>query len=88
MRLTGEEREKMLRIIARAKTILKTGDRVGCTKCPGTKRVFTFDCWDGNWMVSKSGINDYSPCSIYSINGVAVDFKRADDEQWEVENNE
>lgn len=81
MRLTGEKYEERLRIIARVKAILKTGDRVGCTKCPGTKRVFTFDYWDGRWMVSKSGINDYSPLSIYSINGVTVDFKKEDENE-------
>lgn len=55
-------------IVKAAKNILKTGDRVSCTKCPGTVRTFTFDGWEGQWMVSKSGIDDYHPCNIISIN--------------------
>lgn len=55
------------------KRILKPGDRVGCVKCPGTKRVITFAGWDGHWMVSASGVNDYSPGHVYSINGHEVD---------------
>lgn len=69
-----------MRIISRrcydlAKSILKPGDRVGVTKCLGTKRVMTFKEWDGYWMVSLTGINDYSPSSIYSINGKKFDIK-------------
>lgn len=56
--------------IAQLQKILKPGCRTGVTKCPGTKRVFTFKMWDGFWMVSNTGINDYSPLSVYSINGV------------------
>ena len=59
----------------RAKEVLIPGDNVGCTKCPGRKRVFIFSHWDGHWMVSKSGIDDYSPSGIYSINGKPIDFK-------------
>lgn len=55
-----------------AKSTLKKGDRVGITKCPGTKRTFIFSHWDGLWMVSKSGIDDYHPNNIYSINGKAI----------------
>jgi hypothetical protein len=58
-----------------AKKILKNGDRVRCTKCPGRKRVFTFSHFDGCWMVSKSGINDYHPINVDLVNGVAVDFQ-------------
>lgn len=57
-----------------AKKILKKGDRVRCTKCPGTKRVFTFSHWDGCWMVSKSGINDYHPVNVDMVNGEKVYF--------------
>ena len=69
--LTDED----IRIINKAKSILKKGDRVGVTKCPGTKRVFTFLEWDGNWMVSKSFIDEYSPINIYSINNIQVNLK-------------
>lgn len=55
-----------------AKRKLKKGDRVSITKCPGTKRTFTFDHWDGHWMVSKSGINDYAPIHILLVNGMPL----------------
>ena len=60
-----------------AKKVLKKGDRVRCTKCPGTKRVFTFSHWDGCWMVSKSGINDYHPINVDMVNGAKVSFLNA-----------
>lgn len=58
-----------------AKEVLKVDDRVRCAKCPGTKRVFTFSHWDGCWMVSKSGIDDYHPVNVDMVNGIEVDFK-------------
>lgn len=54
--------------------ILKAGDRVRVTKCPGTKRWITFSHFDGHWIVSKSGINDYSPICVDMVNGLPVDF--------------
>lgn len=59
---------------AAAKKMLKSGDRVRCTKCPGTKRTFTFHFWDGCWMVSKSGIDDFHPINIDLINGKPFNF--------------
>ena len=59
-----------------AKGMLKPGDRVRATKCPGTERTFTFDHWDGHWMVSRSGIDDYSPMCITKINGEEIDIKK------------
>ena len=58
-----------------AKQILKHGDRIRVTKCPGTKRTITFECWDGNWIVSKSGMADYSATTIDRVNGVPVAFE-------------
>ena len=54
------------------KSILKKGDRVGVEYCGPTRSVFTFDHWDGIWMVSKSGRCDYHPYHIYSINGESI----------------
>jgi hypothetical protein len=75
MKCTEEQKALCKNAEIKAKEILKKGDRIGCTKCPGTKRVFTFEQWDGCWMVSKSGICDYHPVSIYSINGKKISFK-------------
>lgn len=60
-----------------AKRVLKPGDRLRVTKCPGTKRWITFAGWDGHWLVSKSGINDYSPLCVDRLNEAAVDFTKA-----------
>lgn len=74
--MTKERREKLQESVNFAKSILKKGDQVGCTKCPGTKRIFIFDHFEFNaWMCSKSGIDEYHPINIYSINGKKIDFK-------------
>lgn len=63
------------KVLLNAKKIIKVGDRIRCTKCLGKKSVFTFSHWDGSWMVSKSGINDYHPINVEVLNGIAIDFK-------------
>lgn len=77
----GEEQETESRrrsVIAEvnAKKVLKPGDRLRVTKCPGTKRWIIFDGWDGHWIVSKSGINDFSPMCVDMLNGEPVDFTK------------
>ena len=76
--LTPEQKEqnrvRFFRAIENAKKVLKPGDRVRVTKCPGTKRWITFAGWDGNWIVSKSGINDYAALCIDMVNDQRVDF--------------
>lgn len=57
-----------------AQAVLKQGDRIRVTKCPGTKRWITFAGWDRHAIVSKSGINDYSPMSVDRVNDHGVDF--------------
>lgn len=70
-----EESRKRWRIaVENAKKVLKRGDRVRGSHGCGPKRTFIFEGWDGNWIVSKSGLCDISPCSIDRLNGVAVDF--------------
>jgi hypothetical protein len=60
--------------VRNAKQVLKPGDRIRVAKCPGTKRWITFARWDGNFMVSKSGIDDYSPFTVDRVNAQSVDF--------------
>jgi hypothetical protein len=76
--LTEEQKveNRRLSLIAaqNAKKVLKLGDRLRVTKCPGTKRWITFAGWEGYWIVSKSGINDYSPRCVDILNGRPVDF--------------
>lgn len=69
-----ERQKKWLEAVSKAKQVLKKGDRIRLTKCPGTKRTITFDSWDGNWIVSKSGINDYSVMSIDMLNSKPYTF--------------
>ncbi|WP_201401966.1 hypothetical protein [Kaistia sp. 32K] len=70
-----EERRRLARLAAEnAQRVLKHGDRLRVTKCPGTKRWITFECWSGQWMVSKSGIDDYHPINVDRLNGAPVDF--------------
>lgn len=77
-----EESRRLNRIAeANAKPVLKPGDRLRVTKCPGTKRWITFARWDGCWIVSKSGIDDYAPRSIDRLNGKPVDFTKSSEAQ-------
>jgi len=69
-----ERRQRFYKAAETAKQILKAGDRIRVTKCPGTKRTITFSHFDGPWIVSKTGINDYSPSSVDLVNGQPVNF--------------
>lgn len=59
---------------ARAQSVLQPGDKFRVTKCPGTRRWATFAGFDGYGIVSKSGINDYSPLCVDKVNDLPVDF--------------
>jgi hypothetical protein len=54
-----------------AKRTLKVGDRITASRCGG-RSTFTFDGWDGRWLVSRSGRDDIAPICILRINGVHV----------------
>lgn len=69
-----EKRCRFLLAEQNAKRVLKKGDKIRVTKCPGTKRTITFERWDGHWIVSKSGIDDYAASTIDRLNGEPVDF--------------
>lgn len=70
-----EERQRLFLLAAQnARTVLNRGDRIRVTKCPGTKRWATFERWNGHWIVSRSGIDDYAPGCIDMVNGLPVDF--------------
>lgn len=57
-----------------AKKSLIQGDVLIVERCMGKKVRFVFDCWDGRWIVSKSGKNDIAAINIISVNGKPVDF--------------
>lgn len=75
MEMSEERKQQCREAELKAKQVLKKGDRIRVTKCPGTKRTITFSHWDGNWIVSKSGINDYHPVNIDKVNGKEISFK-------------
>lgn len=58
----------------RARAVLKYGDRITVTSCPGSKRWAIFDHWDGQWVCSKTR-DDFSAFNISKINGVPVNFR-------------
>lgn len=70
----SENRRLSLLAEVNAKKVLKAGDRIRVAKCPGTKRWITFSGWDGHWIVSKSGIDDYSALTIDRLNGAPINF--------------
>lgn len=76
--LTDEQKEfarRRFRLATQAaKKVLVVGDRLRVTKCPGTKRWITFAGWDGEWIVSKSGIDDFAASNVDMLNGEHVDF--------------
>jgi len=69
-----EQKKRFYAAVENAKQVLKVGDRLRVSKCPGTKRWITFAGWDGHWIVSKSGINDYAASCVDMVNDVSVDF--------------
>jgi len=73
----NNRQKEWVECVSRAKQVLKKGDRVRLTHCPGTKRTITFERWDGNWIVSKSGKDDYSAMSIDRLNGLQINFRES-----------
>lgn len=71
---TDEQRARFACAEANARKILKPGDRIRVTNCPGTKRWIIFAGWSGHWIVSKSGIDDYAPTTVDRVNDDIVDF--------------
>lgn len=74
MRISEERLQEIRFATKQAKKMLKAGDRIRVTRCPGTRRWVIFEGWDGNWIVSKSGISDICAANIDRLNGDAVDF--------------
>lgn len=72
--VTEQEKAARLASVSAAKKVLKKGDRIRVSRCGGIVATYTFECWDGNWIVSKSGIDDLSACSISKVNGTPTKF--------------
>jgi hypothetical protein len=67
-------RERIRKATKTAMDVLKKGDRIRVTKCPGTKRTITFDHWYGDEIISKSGRGEYAASNIDRLNGEPVSF--------------
>lgn len=67
--------ERHEKAVAYLKSVLKVGDRIYATRgeCCATPQTYTFDGWDGEWIVSKSGINTIIPASVRLINRKVVE---------------
>lgn len=74
MESTDERKLLAAKATENAKKILKPGDRIRVTKCLGTKRTITFSHFDGCWIVSKSGIDDYHAINIDRLNQKPISF--------------
>ncbi|MEQ9223880.1 MAG: hypothetical protein RJQ08_10915 [Salinisphaeraceae bacterium] len=78
--LGDRERQRRLERLARAteaaKKVLKKGDRLTITKCPGTKRWIIFGHWEGDEIISASGRREYAAINVSRVNGERVDFTR------------
>lgn len=76
--LTDQQREDNRRRVNlatdNARKVLKPGDKIRVSKCPGTKRWIYFSHWEGSSIVSKSGISDYCAVTIDRLNGQPIDF--------------
>ena len=78
--VTDEQREHYARSVARAKAVLKPGDRVRLRICGGGQATYIFDHWGegaGGWFVSRSGTDDLHPYNVTRVNGVATSFRDA-----------
>ncbi|WP_043798265.1 hypothetical protein [Azospira oryzae] len=69
-----EMRERLAKATEAAKRVLKRGDRITVTKCPGTKRWIVFDHWMGDEIISASGQGEYAATNISRLNGAPIDF--------------
>jgi hypothetical protein len=74
MKMTEEQIILCRKATANAKLVLKSGDKIRVSRCGGIRATYVFSHWDGNWAVSKSGIDDLSANSIDRLNGKPVNF--------------
>jgi len=72
-----ENKRLMYRTAAkRAKAKLRPGDRIRVTACPGNKRWATFDHFEGEWVISRTG-QIYHPANIDKVFDELVNFKES-----------
>lgn len=72
--MKNRTKEEHIKAVENARGILKPGDKIRVDRCGCFSATYTFDHWDGNWIVSKSGIDDLFAGSITRLNGTPVNF--------------
>ncbi len=80
MTLTDEQWQEYLQAEERARKVLRPGDRIVFTSCPGTKRHGVFQGWYGRTICIRTR-DDISPRSISKVNGYPVDFTKPAEEE-------
>lgn len=75
MMATEEQKTQVSAATENAKSILKPGDRIRASRCGGLKRTYNFESWEGDWIITKSGISDIAAIHIDRLNGEKIDFK-------------
>lgn len=76
MQATDEKRLLYKKAAHNAKAKLRPGDRIRVTACPGNKRWATFDHFEGDWVISRSG-QIYHPANIDQVFDELVNFKES-----------
>ena len=73
-KITEARRQECVQAQRKAKNTLNKGDRIRASRCGDTYGNYIFDHWDGNWIVTASGINYIDAIHIVRLNGISVDF--------------
>lgn len=71
--MTPEQVERANAATARARAVLKPGDRISRSRCAGLKSTFTFTHWEGVWICGRH-VYDCHARHIYRVNGKPVNF--------------
>lgn len=65
---------QLKRALARSMETLKPGDRFRASRCGGIRAWYRFSHWDGDELITASGIYDIHPINIDRLNGEPVSF--------------
>lgn len=74
MKMTEDQINLCRKATFAAKNVLKVGDKIRSSRCCGIRATYILSHWDGNWIVSKSGVDDISANNIDRLNGKPINF--------------
>ena len=72
--MTPEQIAHSKRATARARAVLKPGDRLSVTLCADGRGTVTMRGWDGDWITSATR-NDIHAMHIIKVNGCWMTFR-------------